>query len=269
MIFIRVLCPLLLAWLSVAPAAAAVLYDGGRGSHPSAQGWAYLTSPFFGAAADRYLEPGGSALDTRDNRSDSAGHFLGYLGTPGLPSFDRQNGFILDFSLRIDDENHDSRDDNGDGLYDRAGYSLLLVTSDLRALELGFFDDRVWAYEDNRGTKSAFTQAEGFAVATDQLRDYSLTIQGEGYSLAIDGLGVLSGPLRNYTFFAGFPDPYETRNLLFMGDDTSSAESRSFLAAVSIQPLPVPLPPAWALLASGLWLTGRRRHVTPAVSNPS
>jgi hypothetical protein len=48
---------------------------------------------------------------------------------------------------------------------------------------------------------------------------------------------VLSGSLRDYTAFSGPVDPYETPNLIFIGDDTSSASARIRLSYVSVAAL--------------------------------
>jgi hypothetical protein len=45
------------------------------------------------------------------------------------------------------------------------------------------------------------------------------------YVLRANGTTILTGPIRDYTAFAGFPDVYETPNFLFLGDDTSSASA--------------------------------------------
>jgi hypothetical protein len=245
--------PTVLALLALAvsagPAAAGVIYDGTLGTHPSSQGWMYGTDPLVGVLATRSLPGGGSALATTARRSDSAGYFKVYGGSAGVPSLDRSAGFSLDFTLRIDAEEHGGAADlNHDGVADRGGYSVIVVTSDKKALELAFWSDQVWAYADQSGG-TAFTHAESAALNTAQLLDYSLGVSGDHYWLRVGGSNLLSGLLRDYSFF-GFP--YSTANLLFMGDDTSSASSQSFLARAAVSPFSVPLPPTWALLGAGL-----------------
>jgi hypothetical protein len=245
------LATLALALGTAVGASAATLYDGALASLPSAQGWSYLTDPLpppFGAGvlATRSLAGGGAVLDTTPRQSDSAGYFSLAGDRPALPVLDRTAGFTLGFSLQIQDENH--------AVSNRAGFSVLVVTDDLKALELAFWENQVWAYADG-ATGGLFAHGEtGFLDTTVAAIDYTLDIQGNGYHLAANGTPLLSGTLRDYTAFSGFPDPYETPNLIFMGDDTSSAAARSLLTRVSLSPLPIPAPPVLALFLAGLGL---------------
>jgi hypothetical protein len=61
-----------------------------------------------------------------------------------------------------------------------------------------------------------------------------LTVIGDAYTLTANMESILTGPLRDYGSFSGFPDPYETPNFLFLGDDTTSAQARIRLSFVSI-----------------------------------
>ena len=63
---------------------------------------------------------------------------------------------------------------------------------------------------------------------------YTLHIITDTYTLSAAGAPILSGPVRDYTNFSGFPDPYETPNLIFLGDDTTSAAGRAQLNHVSV-----------------------------------
>jgi len=64
------------------------------------------------------------------------------------------------------------------------------------------------------------------------LRQYRLTVLGDRYVLLSDDAVLLTGPLRDYTAwpglsvpFLGTLDPYQQANMLFLGDDTSSASA--------------------------------------------
>ena len=57
---------------------------------------------------------------------------------------------------------------------------------------------------------------------------------GDTYTLTANAEPLLTGPLRDYSAFAGFPDPYETPNFLFLGDNTTSAQARVRLRFVSV-----------------------------------
>ena len=127
------------------------------------------------------------------------------------------------------------------GLDDRAGFSLIVVSSDKRAIELGFWKDRIWAQADGAAEPPAgplFTQAEGAAFNTQVGRiPYTLVVQGDAYTLSSTGTPILSGKLRDYSAFNGLPDPYETPNLIFLGDDTAAAGAKIDLAYVAAGPI--------------------------------
>ena len=99
---------------------------------------------------------------------------------------------------------------------------------------MAFWRDEIWAQSDD-GTGGLFTHGEGTAFATTTgLTEFQLTIVGDTYTLTAGAEPILTGPLRDYSHFEGFPDPYETPNFLFLGDNTTSAESRVRLSLVSI-----------------------------------
>jgi hypothetical protein len=206
---------------------------------------------------------------------------------PNVPVLDRTLGFVIRFTLRIAGEAHAVRDDNNDGIDDRAGYSMIVVSDDPTfAIELGFWDDEVWAYDAPLSANGNFTHAEGAAFdTTAALRDYVLTIQGNGYTLTAANPGgndlTLSGDLRDYTIWAGVDllenvdipplpplpglpaipnelilQPYKVPNLMFFGDDTSSAESSIELVSLSLEPL---TPSGDTIFGDGFELTSNLR----------
>ena len=75
--------------------------------------------------------------------------------------------------------------------------------------------------------------AFGWAIQTG-LIDYQLTIIDDAYTLIANTQSILTGPLRDYSDFDGFPDPYQTPNFLFLGDDTTSAQARVRLGYLAI-----------------------------------
>jgi hypothetical protein len=251
--------------LCAGPLAAApiVLYDasaGGGTQTPDNQGFLYLTSELF-PDATKGASGGLTDLDTTPDQSESAGWFThnpftGAQVHPMMPVLDRSVGYTVTFDLQMIDEVHDARDDNGDGKFDRAGFSMIVISSDLKGLELGFFHDdagqnEIWAYEDDTPVPGdMFTQAEGAdrtAAQTGTLTRYDLTLQGDNYDLSAGGTTILSGALRDYTSFPGLPippfgtlDPYDKANLLFLGDDTGSARSHVRLGDISVTLIPEP-----------------------------
>jgi hypothetical protein len=227
-----------------------ILYDGALNTTPDQQGWAYLTSPLFGAEATQSASGGRTTLDTTPDAAEMAGYFLGGpFGSPALaPVLDRLSGFSLSFDARLDAESHASGD--------RAGFSVIVLSSDRLGIELGFWSDEVWAQADD----PLFAHGEGAALDTTRaLARYELRVLGTAYTLSADGVPLLSGALRDYTAFAGFPDPYEIPNLLFLGDNTSSASARVEIARVSVSFAAVPEPSSLMLLIPCLAGLRRRR----------
>jgi hypothetical protein len=129
----------------------------------------------------------------------------------------------------------------------RAGFSALVIGSDLRGIELGFWENEVWAQEG--GSINPFTHAEGATFTTTaELIEYRLSVVGESYTLAANGSTVLSGLLRDYTLAPPPPlplNPYTTANLIFLGDDTSSAQAKiklRYAAVINAPPFSIHLP---------------------------
>ena len=235
------LCCLVLSATSVsaiAPAAGTtiVLYDGAKNTLPDNQGWSYLAT---GGSAARSAGGGVTTLDTSSSQGISAGYFAAHGGffcsTALIPVLDRAIGYTLAFTVQVELEDHSGSDKNQDGIEDRAGFSMIVLSSDKRGIELGFWMDRIWAQEGGSG-KALFTQAEGAAFDTHSAQvPYALAVQGDTYTLSSNGAPILSGNLRDYTAFSGFPDPYETPNLIFLGDDTSAASAKVQLAYVAAE----------------------------------
>jgi hypothetical protein len=231
-----------------------VLYDGALDTTPDLQGWTYLTLPLVGADASQSASGGRTTLDTTADMSEMAGYFLGGpFGDPALaPVLDRATGYTLSFDLRLDVESHASGD--------RAGFSLIALGGDLLGIELGFWADEVWAQDDD----PLFTHDEGAAFdTTAALVRYELRVLGASYTLAADGVPILSGALRDYAAFDGSPDPYEVPNLLFFGDDTSGASARAEIARIGVTTGVVPEPSSLAILAVGLGVLALRRAARP------
>lgn len=207
-----------------------VLYDGALGNKPDAQGFTFLALPS--------VSPTTAGGATVLNTSSAKNIFAGYFSKPTAQLvLDRVIGYTVSFAAQIELENHAGSDRNKDGMEDRAGFSLIVLSSDKRGVELGFWKDRIWAQEGGTGS-ALFTQAEGAVFNTQSARvPYALTIQGDGYMLASNGTPILSGKLRDYSAFSGFPDPYQTPNLIFLGDDTSSASAKIQLAYVAAAPI--------------------------------
>lgn len=245
------------------PAAwAATLFDPALGTTPVQQGWNQLGFGSFGQTGSGLID-----LDTTAIRLFAGGYFSelpadGSNQHPNLPLLDRNPGFRLDFALHVISEGHNLRDDNGDGKFDRAGFSLIALGDDLQGVEIGFFSDRVWIYEDATPVAgNRFTQAEFALFDTSAgLVNYSLLVSGDSYSLSQNGSLLLNGALRQYapSGVAAAIDPYDNPSFIFLGDDTGSADAHVLIGAIAAAA--VPLPPALLLFALPALLLGRRRR---------
>jgi uncharacterized repeat protein (TIGR01451 family) len=199
-----------------------VLYNGAlKTGTPDTQGFTYHYLPPVGASATQTFSGSTTILDTTPNISDQAGYFV------DMPlTLDRSRGYTVRFTAQVLAETHNTDH--------RAGFSVIVLSQDRRGIELGFWENAIWAQEGGEATSALFTRAENATFDTTQgLVAYELTVRGGMYTLAADTV-ILSGTLRDYMAFAGFPDPYETPNFLFLGDDTSSARAKIRLGAVSV-----------------------------------
>jgi hypothetical protein len=212
-----------------------VLYDGSLGTLPADQGMVFLgvdlVGPDYEVEFRQSYAGDGAQLDTTVDYED----YAGYSSTTA--TLDRQKGVDIRFTVQITREDHTTSgtaDKNGDQVADRAGFSVIAISSDGQwGIELGFWEDQVWAQEGGNAT-DLFTHAEGVGFDTSGLNVYTLTLWGEHYTLTADNGPILSGRLRDYTAFSGFIDPYETADLLFLGDDTASASAEIKLTSIVV-----------------------------------
>ncbi len=226
----------------------ATLFDGALDTLPIAQGWTYLNLP-------GGITPTADAANdiTNLNTSANSANLAGFFRADQV--LDAAQGFVVNFNAEVLDEAIEaSANKNGDSKSDRAGFSIIVVSSDkTKAIELGFNKVggqlNIFAQED--GTSQAdpsqapnapggspltlFTQAESVLFTpTAGLNSYDLAISGNTYTLYANGTAILSGKLRDYTAFNSGYDPYETPNLIFFGDDTTSAKANINLGSVKV-----------------------------------
>ena len=202
-----------------------ILYDAKSGVIPDTKMMSFFDFPP-GDIIQTY-ESGSTTLDTtRSGNNTYAGWISNEANTLGFPRLDRTAGFQLDFTLHVENESHTSDK--------RAGFSIIILSEDARGIELGFWENEIWAQNDD-ATGGLFTRGEGITFpATTGLINYQVIIINDSYTLTANGASILTGPLRDYSKFEGFPDPYQTPNFLFLGDDTTSAQARVRLSYVSV-----------------------------------
>lgn len=223
------------------------LYDGSDGSTLAGQGWLYLQNPLFTNQSTYGASGGTTTLDTTAVTSDQAGFFSHLPGSttayhPDLQGIvlNRLTGFSLDFGVQLFAETHNSTD--------RAGFSIILLSSDLLGIELGFWANQIWAQSGPPADVQLFDHAESSATfdTTSSLIDYSLAFYQDTYTLYAAANPVLTGSLRDYSSFGL---PYTTANFIFFGDDTSSAEASAAISYINLNQQPAAVPePASILL---------------------
>ncbi|MCC3523394.1 MULTISPECIES: cadherin-like domain-containing protein, partial [unclassified Microcoleus] len=216
------------------------LYNGLLGSTPSSQNWLSLTNSNIIAPttiASEILSGNGVNLNSTAANNIYAGYTNNPL-SPLFPPLDRTQGFSLSFNLQIISEARINAN--------RAGFSIVTVTSDRKAIEIGFQQlsattGNIFAQGDgitpNPGGQinGLFLAAENVTYNINNAFDYTLRVQGDNYFLSDGGDIILTGPLRDYAAFSGAIDPYETPNFLFLGDGTTSAQANINLTRVSLQ----------------------------------
>ncbi|MBD2048868.1 DUF4347 domain-containing protein, partial [Coleofasciculus sp. FACHB-64] len=223
--------------------ASVIKYDGSLNTTPDTQGFTYIPV----GSATQSASGGATTLDT----TADSGTYAGYSPN-SVPNLDRTTGYTVSFTAQVLSEDHTTSgtaDKNGDGIADRAGFSIIVLSSDKKGIELGFWDDEIWAQEDGTtqtdpstnpsasNNQLLFTHAEGATFNTTAgLIPYQLTVLGDTYTLSTGGTTILSGKLRDYTAWVGVGpiDPYETPNFIFFGDGTTSASAKVKLSDVSI-----------------------------------
>ncbi|XHX77978.1 MAG: hypothetical protein RBJ76_26680 [Stenomitos frigidus ULC029] len=234
---------------------ATALYNRSLGGLPNSQGWLdyttlQATSAFPGTGNGSQTLVNGSTRLVSD-----AASYTGYsnytvntsnllnpsltLVNSGFPVLDRNNGFRINFDVQINSESHNN--DN------RAGFSIVVISNDLQGIELGFWTNQIWAQQvtGNVSTRST-NPTENVNRNTTVFTHYNLVVQGSGYQLYANNLQtlLLSGFLTDYRAFSpqvpplpfpvSPPNPYQTPNLLFFGDDTTSAGADVTLGNIAV-----------------------------------
>lgn len=205
------------------------LYDGS--GKPADQAWldfATLNLAGLDVASETVVVDGVEFDSTVDNNiygGYSNYTTIGTVKNASFPTLDRTSGYQLNFTVQIDEQVNDGA--NGS---DRAGFSVIALSSDLQGIELGFRTNDIFA--QNVG----FTQGEAasgsdIAVLLAAHTSYTLSIASDGYTLASGGATLLSGSLRDYSATGV---PYERPSMIFFGDDTTSARARFTLGTISL-----------------------------------
>jgi hypothetical protein len=251
------------------------LYVGADPGLPATQG--SLAVAFVGGGSQTRDPAGFTRVDTSAANNIYAGYsnrqavlsFTPSVISPGafvnaaFPVLDRAVGFSLDFTFRLVSQTND-----GPNGADRAGFSITLLGSDHVGIELGFRTGQIFAQSaaplfTTGETTASFGQNPGardIGALLGELTSYTLTVQGDSYSLRTGGDTLLVGATRDYSSFTGLgSDAYDTGSFLFLGDNTTSARAVFDLAAVSVAVIPEPSALGGLLGLGALGLAALRR----------
>jgi hypothetical protein len=231
--------------VSSAAAQTTVLYNPTLGTSPTAQGWIAFAGLGSGTSTTNATE---TTLDTTSAATNEAGYSnytpIGSLINSGFPVLNPAVGFTLNFNMQIDT----STDPDST----RAGFAVILLGSDAKGVELGFWGNQVWA--QNAGFATHSTPAS--FTTTGAFNQYALTILNGNYSLTANGTQILSGSTLNY----GTPAlPYALDNYVFLGDDNVTDSGAEEIKTVSIS-VPEPTVGMVAIGLIGAALTSRRKR---------
>ena len=225
--------------LGASVAHADVLYDPSTQTLPSQQDWVMVD--FLGTAQVQnglfnLSSSGSNSLKSGIARTDR--------------TIDSDTGTTLNFSFQTVSESHANAN--------RAGFSVILLDSEHRGIELGFWATQIWAQSG-----ADFLHAESASFNTTLLRNYSLTLQDGFYSLSSGATTLLTGAMRDYSSFGSV---YTQTNFIYMGDNTSSAQGSVKIGAINLTTgsggtvSSVPEPATLALWLGALGLLGARRR---------
>lgn len=218
------------------PISTHILYDGALGGTPDTQSLLYLNLP--PNSATNTAAGGVTTLNTTIIDTNAyAGYFGDHTSTPDIPILDRTTGYTLTFTIQLENENHNNNN--------RAGFSVIVLGDDNKGIEMAFWENEIWVQDDDLNDPGdLFTHAEGVPYSTTTaLTTYNLAIFSSTYTLTVNNSTILTGRLRDYTNFSGPIDPYETPNFIFLGDDTTSAMTRSRLSYIAVTTATTPPPP--------------------------
>jgi hypothetical protein len=256
---------------TLAGAQTTFLYNGSGTQTPQSQGWlAFSDNAVLGDGTPAVSSSGGTTtLDTTTGNIPSsssnieAGYSnytaLGSMVNPAFPSLNPATGFSVGLDVQINSESHSSND--------RAGFDVIVLGSDKKGVELGFWGNDVWAQQYSSGSgfthdpsEDADTQGGASFASTFTTEGasshYQLSIIGTNYSLTDKGTTILTGQTHDYTAYGSAP--YTLANYIFVGDDTTEGEASETFSTLSVT---VPEPAtATGLVALCLFALARRRR---------
>jgi hypothetical protein len=203
----------------------------------------YLTFFSPSIAAPSANPGGGVTLNTSSSELSQAGYSnytpLGSLVNPSFPALNNNIGYTLSFQVKIN-----AQTNNGTNGANRAGFSVIVLGSDKKGIEVGFRNPNT---QGGGTTPDVFSQGSAsFTVGEQnatpngilsQLNTYDLTVLNNTYTLKNGNTTLISGVLRDYTAAAVANTPtavYALSNFLFLGDDTTSAGASVDIQSITL-----------------------------------
>ncbi|GAB1541567.1 hypothetical protein NUACC21_42380 [Scytonema sp. NUACC21] len=195
-------------------------YDSSSDRSP---GEKFLVFQSFGGSTETVV---GDQSNITTNLVTTTSGIAGYGKYDTAVKLDRNTGYTLRFQIQLKSESHFG-DNNGDKLDDNAGFNIIALSSDNKGIEIGFWNNEIWAKEfDSTSSGGAkiihHDDVERAMFDTTVLSNYQLTILGDSYHLFANNSLVLKGDLRDYSTMGG---NYSLQNHLFLGDSSSSAQA--------------------------------------------
>lgn len=199
-----------------------VLYDASLGTLPGTQPWLFYGAA--GTATQSLLGTSGTRLTTDLAAQAGWSNTIPILNTfknANFPTLSSADGFAIDWSMQMIAESHSS--------VNRAGTSMILLGSDNKGIEIGFWTDQIWA----QTADPLFTKGESTNfVTTASSVNYRLLIKDSSYYLFANDAKILSGQTRSYAAFGSAP--YTLSNYFFIGDNTTSASATVDIGSIRL-----------------------------------
>ncbi len=218
------------------------LYQGSGNTPPGLPAIVAVTT---GAVASS--SAGATTLDTTSDYNLKDGYSSSQLFYSSFPTLNPATGFSVGLDVQINSESHTIGTTVNSN---RAGFDLIVLGSDDKGVELGFWGDDIWAQNFD------FTHGEDATFNTELTSEhYDLSILGSTYTLSADGTPILTGSTRDDSAEGA---PYTLPNFVFIGDDTTEAEASETFSTLSVT-VPEPATLGTLVLAAGVLARRRRR----------
>jgi hypothetical protein len=250
-----------LAAATALPATAApiMFYDGQAGGAPESQGWlsyANYNEADPNKASMATTAGGKTTIDTTGDVASNAYYsnldeYGDSVHTPPA-ELNESQGYTLSFTGTMFAESHAANPADRTDI--NAGWTLIAISSDRQAIQIGFRGDQVFGVNGSQDEDGNASMTFNNVTATPQAHTFDLNIRNSQYTLYADGDELISGA----TFDADINDLGGfASNSLYFGDLSATADVNYELSSFS---LAVPEPWAICPIVLGLALLVRPRR---------